>query len=136
MGGTPGFVVVGVGINVRHEPDDFPPELRGAAISLRIASGGDAPLLDVAGRVVPALRACLLGPLAITPAILSALAERDLLRGRAIAVSDPATATERGRGTAAGIAEDGALLLREPSGAVRPIHAGTVRLINDLTADP
>jgi BirA family biotin operon repressor/biotin-[acetyl-CoA-carboxylase] ligase len=31
------FAVVGIGINVRHEPADFPRELRGIATSLRIA---------------------------------------------------------------------------------------------------
>ena len=36
----PAFVVVGIGINVAHFPDDFPPELRETATSLRAASDG------------------------------------------------------------------------------------------------
>ena len=34
QGGLPGFVAVGVGINVSTQPEDFPPELRNRVISL------------------------------------------------------------------------------------------------------
>lgn len=33
------FAVVGVGLNVSHQPDDFPPDLRGSAVSLAMAAG-------------------------------------------------------------------------------------------------
>jgi BirA family biotin operon repressor/biotin-[acetyl-CoA-carboxylase] ligase len=130
-GAAPAFVVVGVGINVLHQLDDFPAEMRAAAASLRTAGAGEISPLAVADRVVPALHARLRGAVAMTPELHAALRQRDLLVGRAIAVSDPSTGEERGRGIAAGIGLDGALLLREPSGAIRPIHAGTIRLTHD-----
>lgn len=34
-----GFAVVGIGLNVGHGPEDFPPELRAAAASVRMAGG-------------------------------------------------------------------------------------------------
>jgi BirA family biotin operon repressor/biotin-[acetyl-CoA-carboxylase] ligase len=36
----PGGVVVGIGVNVNHQPADFPAELRTTATSLRIENGG------------------------------------------------------------------------------------------------
>jgi BirA family transcriptional regulator, biotin operon repressor / biotin---[acetyl-CoA-carboxylase] ligase len=56
----------------------------------------------------------------LDPAELDALRERDWLRGRRLV--SPAA------GRADGIAEDGALLVRDPDGAVRRIRAGTVEL--------
>lgn len=35
------FAVVGVGLNVGHRPADFPPDLRGSAVSLAMAAGRD-----------------------------------------------------------------------------------------------
>lgn len=35
-------VILGVGLNLNHEPQDFPPELRDHAVSLRIISGETA----------------------------------------------------------------------------------------------
>ena len=43
---TPGFVVVGVGVNVLQGPDDFAPELRERAGSLAMAADAGAPALD------------------------------------------------------------------------------------------
>ncbi len=37
--GAPGYAVVGIGININHGRDDFPPELRETATSLRLFSG-------------------------------------------------------------------------------------------------
>ncbi len=40
---TPGFVVVGIGVNVRQQPADFAPELRERAGSLAMALDGSPP---------------------------------------------------------------------------------------------
>ncbi len=43
------FAVVGVGLNVGHGPDDFPPGLQGSAVSLAMAAGrafDPAPLVE------------------------------------------------------------------------------------------
>jgi BirA family biotin operon repressor/biotin-[acetyl-CoA-carboxylase] ligase len=43
-GGTP--LVIGVGVNVNQSEEDFPPEIRGAATSFRLAGGGAVLPLD------------------------------------------------------------------------------------------
>jgi BirA family transcriptional regulator, biotin operon repressor / biotin---[acetyl-CoA-carboxylase] ligase len=128
--GAPAFVVIGVGVNVQHRVDDFPEEIREVATSLRIA-GASASLLEVASRLVPALRALTANEADLAPAALADLGARDALRGRRVTVTDPATGALLGRGTAAGIAPDGALLLRDEDGTLRPLRSGTVRDSND-----
>ena len=49
------FVVVGVGLNVGHRAGDFPEELRGAAVSLRLAAGRDVAVEAVFAALGPAL---------------------------------------------------------------------------------
>ncbi len=41
---NPGFVVVGIGLNVLQQPGDFDPELRGRAASLAMMSRDDVPV--------------------------------------------------------------------------------------------
>ena len=41
---TPGFVVVGIGVNVLQQPEDFAPELRERAGSLAMAADPGTPL--------------------------------------------------------------------------------------------
>ena len=131
-GGAPSFVVVGVGINVRHERGDFPQELRDAATSLRDAAGHAVSVLEVASLVVPRLHDCLRNPAEMSARAFAELRERDSLRGRRVTVSDPSTSAQLGAGTAAGISRDGALLLREGTGEPRPFRTGTVRVSNEL----
>ncbi|MBW3630860.1 MAG: biotin--[acetyl-CoA-carboxylase] ligase, partial [Gemmatimonadetes bacterium] len=131
-GGAPSFLVVGVGINVRHAPADFPEDLRGAATSLRGMAGYSPAVLDVASRLVPRLYECLRNPAEMSARAFTELTERDSLRGRRVTVSDPSTSAPLGQGTAAGIARDGALLLREGTGEPRPFRTGTVRVSNEL----
>lgn len=49
-----GFAVVGIGVNVRHGAEDFPPELRGTAVSCRLA-GVDCSLAQARTAVLAAL---------------------------------------------------------------------------------
>ena len=133
-GGSLGFVIVGVGLNVLHAEEDFPEEIRARATSVRLA-GGQASLAEVASAAVPALRRRLSGPLALGAGGLDELRERDALRGRAVTVTDPREATELARGTAVGFAPDGALLLRDGAGKQHSIHSGTVR-IDDSNSEP
>jgi BirA family biotin operon repressor/biotin-[acetyl-CoA-carboxylase] ligase len=120
-----GFVVAGIGINVLHAENDFPPELRDAATSLRIAAGWAPPRAEVAGAVASAIFRRLAHPPAeLGGAQLDALRERDALVGRRIRV----TGAESLAGTAMGITPAGALLVRTAAGALRTVRSGTVRL--------
>ena len=130
-GETPAFVVVGIGVNVLHGPEDFPAELRSRATSLRMAAAETPSILDVTTALVPRLAAVTRGEGPLQGAALEEMRGRDALLGREITVTDPATGSALGRGTAAGIGADGALLLRDERGTVRPIRSGTVRDSND-----
>lgn len=125
--GRPAHLVAGVGLNVLHAPSDFPEALRATATSVRIASGREPSRREVAAAVVRALAAVARGPLELTAERLAALEARDALRGREVVVTEPSTGAPLAEGTALGIAPDGALLLRSPAGAIRPVHSGTVR---------
>ncbi len=54
-GGRLKYVVVGVGLNVNYDADDFPPELRETAGSLKMALGRSFDLAPVAAAMIEAL---------------------------------------------------------------------------------
>jgi BirA family biotin operon repressor/biotin-[acetyl-CoA-carboxylase] ligase len=119
LAGAEGFVVVGIGVNVRAA--EFPPELRAKATSLALAG---AHTLD-RGQIFVEIAACLqkrleqlaAGALA---AIVDDVARHDALRGRLITVDgEPAVAL--------GLAPDGALRIRRKDGSEGLVNAGDVQ---------
>lgn len=123
--GRGGFVIAGIGINVLHSIDDFAPELRDVATSLRTAAGWGPPRAEVAGAVASALfRRAGDPPAELSGAQLDALRERDVLLSRRVTV----TGAEALTGMAMGITPAGALLVRTQAGALRTVRSGTVRL--------
>ncbi len=119
--GTHG-TVAGIGINVAQRPNDFEPDLRGAAVSLAMASGGPVSRPALAAAVLRNVQVLmrdpptrLVGPLA------DSVAAVDLLEGRPVVVSTGQ------RGRAVGIGSDGSLRVQERDGTVLGIHAGSVR---------
>lgn len=124
-GERPGYVVAGIGINVLHSIDDFPPGLRDTATSVRITAGWEPPRADVAGDVARALlRRVAYPPAELGGSPLEALRRRDALLGRPVRV----TGAEAVTGTAMGMTPTGALLVRTRSGSLRTVRSGTVRL--------
>ena len=127
---TSSYIVVGVGVNVHQQPDDFAPELRPRATSLRLAgvAGGSRPAL--AHDILAGVRA--LGKNAVRPLdreTLDRLAQRDALAGRTVSVDG------RIAGRAHGIAADGGLLVQNDDG-IETIRAGTVRPVAQETNFP
>jgi BirA family biotin operon repressor/biotin-[acetyl-CoA-carboxylase] ligase len=126
--GSPSFVVAGIGINVLHQPADFPGEIRPIATSLRIGAGWAPPRADVAGAVASALARRLAHPPAeLGGALLESMRARDALLGRRVRV----TGGEELDGRAMGVTPAGALLVRSTSGALRTVRSGTVRPIDE-----
>ncbi|MDQ3389231.1 MAG: biotin--[acetyl-CoA-carboxylase] ligase [Gemmatimonadota bacterium] len=125
------FMVVGIGINVGHAPDDFPAEIRERATSLRIAAGWSPARDEVAGALVRGVStlagesAALLGA-----AELEELGRRDPLRGRAVEV----VGAERATGVVMRVTPEGELLVRSSSGVLRRYRSGTVRLLPSALA--
>ena len=128
-----GWAVVGVGLNLTIEPEEFPPELRDTATSLiAAATTHPTPERDRHSIRYPE-------PMAITPAVaamnerlshwigaepdavLAAWRERDVLRGREIA-------WEGGSGVADGIDDRGYLVVVTAAGDRVALGAGEVHL--------
>lgn len=114
-------VVVGIGLDVRHRAEDFPPELRERATSLAI-EGADVSLEAAAAAVLEALE-----PLwaeaqeGDRDAVLAAWSARAAFWGEPVTVRTPA-------GEVTGIAQrldhDGGLVLRLESGIETTVIAG------------
>jgi BirA family biotin operon repressor/biotin-[acetyl-CoA-carboxylase] ligase len=116
----PEWAVIGIGINVSIEPEQFPEDLRWPAVSLghgvtpqQLRRAVDREL----GRWVAAE----------PRAVLDAFADRDVLRGRPIAWEGGPD--ELGRvGIAEGIDERGNLIVRADDGATVALGSGEVHL--------
>jgi len=121
------FAVVGIGVNVNHAPEDFPPELAARAGSLR--GGAAAPPLErprVAAAILRALDA--LYPAAQDERFASIVAEaqrRSTLLGRWIEVRTPGGPLH---GMAEGLEGDGRLRLRDRDGTLFTLSGGEVTL--------
>ena len=108
-----GWAVVGVGLNAATRPEDLPEELRGRATSLGLDRVAPART-----ELLSALDERLLAPRA---SVLEAWRQRDALRGERVR-------WDGGEGVAAGISDDGALIV-EKEGGRTALHAGEVHLL-------
>jgi BirA family biotin operon repressor/biotin-[acetyl-CoA-carboxylase] ligase len=119
-----GWAVLGIGLNLAIARDEFPPELRDTAVSLR-PGGQNSPIGPVSTRgskPLAALNRRLERWLAADEGeVLGAWRERDALRGRAVS-------WEGGSGVADGVDERGFLLVRVGDGDRVALGAGEVHL--------
>jgi BirA family biotin operon repressor/biotin-[acetyl-CoA-carboxylase] ligase len=118
------WAVVGIGLNVDTAEDEFPPELRETATSLRVATGGEidrettvVALFDRLGAWTEAL--------GDSEKVLPAFRERDALYGRTITWTRDAREMS---GEARGIEEDGTLVVFTGDGERVLLDAGEVHL--------
>ena len=122
-------IVAGVGLNVNMTADDFPPELRETATSLRLAAGREVPRTPLLAAFLNHLEPMCDRWLAaddLTP-FLDAYQRLSLLHGHEIRV-------EQSRGTlvgrAQGITPQGELILETPQGIAR-VHSGDAHIQRD-----
>jgi BirA family biotin operon repressor/biotin-[acetyl-CoA-carboxylase] ligase len=113
-----GWAVLGIGLNVATEPEQFPPELGDLATSLRAAAGAAPPVDEVLRAILEALDQRLRDD---PSALLDAWRARDALRGERVRWAG-------GEGVAAGIDDSGSLLV-ETSGGELALGAGEVHLL-------
>jgi BirA family biotin operon repressor/biotin-[acetyl-CoA-carboxylase] ligase len=111
-----GWAVLGIGVNVAVRAEDLPPELAGRAAGLGLEPAAIEPTL---ASLLTALEHRLREDAAAT---LGAYRARDALRGRAVR-------WDHGEGVAAGIDDDGRLLVERADGAVAALDAGEVHLL-------
>jgi BirA family transcriptional regulator, biotin operon repressor / biotin---[acetyl-CoA-carboxylase] ligase len=119
-----GWAVIGVGLNVNTSEDEFPEELGGSAVSLRIAAGRPIDR-DEALDALLARLAEWVARVEDPAGIASAFRERDVLHGERIAWSADGTTRE---GEARGIEDDGALVVFTDAGERVRLDAGEVHL--------
>ena len=118
-------VVIGVGLNVNMEEDDFPPDLRGAATSLRIYAGRAFRRVDVLARLLDAFGTryaeFIEGGFA---SLRDGWDRRDFLRGRRVLLRRQGG---EGWGTADGLDTVGALRFLPDGGpAIESVHSGEI----------
>jgi BirA family biotin operon repressor/biotin-[acetyl-CoA-carboxylase] ligase len=111
-----GWAVLGIGVNAALDLATLPEEVRATAGTLGLDR---AELPQALEALLAALEARLAEPPETT---LAALRERDALAGRSVR-------WEGGEGEGAGIAADGALLVRGADGNVHVLAAGEVHLL-------
>ncbi len=120
------YVVVGIGLNVHHDTQDLPEELRATATSLRLATGRVIPRGDLAAEIYNGLdrwyREFTEGRF---ETILARGRERSAILGSSV---DVLAEDERWSGRAVDLDSDGALLVLEKSGAIRRVVAGDVSI--------
>jgi BirA family biotin operon repressor/biotin-[acetyl-CoA-carboxylase] ligase len=132
--GQVAFVILGIGVNVNLRVADLPPELADTATSLAAVAGAEIPRALFARRLLEALDVWLarfrhegFGPVREAWLRLSGLPGRRL----AVALGASGAATEVVEGSAAGLGDDGALLLETAAGP-RAILSGEVSVLKSL----
>ncbi len=121
-------VVVGVGLNVNVEADEFPEELRDRATSLFAESGRTRDRLSMALSVPAAIvRGCRRYAGDGLAPFDDRLQRWDLLRGRRVTVADD---NHTKSATACGIGERGGLLVEFDDGARTEVVSGEVTIQN------
>ena len=117
------YAVVGIGINCRHRPEDFPPELRHMAASLAMAAQQDVAVCAMAAAMVDALVRMDAQLLTAKEAVLDAYRADCITLGRDVVVVRGDT---KQYGRATDIDAEGALVVRFSDGTVRAVSSGEV----------
>ncbi len=117
----PDWAVIGIGLNLAIEADEFPPDLRWPATSVGGAVSAAAALAEVNQRLASWVDAA-------PRRVLDEFAERDALRGREIRWEGAGSAVPSGAGRAEGIDDKGNLLVVTEDGQCLSLGAGEVQL--------
>ncbi|MGE5850215.1 MAG: biotin--[acetyl-CoA-carboxylase] ligase [Candidatus Methylomirabilota bacterium] len=120
------YVGVGIGINVGHDAQDLPEELRASATSLCLTTGREISRGELAAEIYNRLD-CWYREFSDGryQSILARGRERSAILGSSV---DVLVGDERWSGLAVDLDADGALLVQEASGALRRVLAGEVSI--------
>jgi len=124
-GGGAGFVVVGIGINVNHTPEDFPEELRQTATSLRLEALRETLRPQLAAALLAELEGLSAQLESNFLALREEAARRSSLLGEWVSVR---TGDQMMHGNAEALDEEGRLLLRTSDGTLHCLNAGEATL--------
>lgn len=121
------YVVLGVGLNVNQQPADFPDDLRATATSMLIAAGREFDRAVLLSHLLRHFqRSYETHQVSSFSGVAGEWKAYSGLLGRRIEVR---WGRDRLRGEAADVGEDGELLLRLPSGALRKISWGEASIL-------
>lgn len=123
--GTINGAVIGIGVNVTQQPQDFPEELRDKAISVREA-GAAVPRAAIAAGIITRLDDLFLRQHILSqPAenLIGELTRRSCTIGRRVEVISP---TDQYEALAVAIAPDAGLIVELPDGSRRTVSSGEV----------
>lgn len=120
-------VVIGIGINVNQDSEDFPPDISSIATSLKIEYGRIFNRTELLKKVLVELEGCYQNYLryGFMPFMQGWLQLSDI-KGKNIVVNQPTGVIT---GKCEGIDEEGAILVRKEDGIVSKIMSGDVNLI-------
>ena len=119
--GHPDGLVVGIGINVNHRPEDFPPELRATATSLSMELGHPVDMEELTRALILALDRLYADFPSQKEDYLRRYRAQCLTVGRPVRLITPAQTREA---VALGIDEDFRLLVELPDGTREAVRAG------------
>ena len=121
------FAVVGIGINVNVDTDSFPEDVREIATSVKNETGRTHSRENIVAEILNEMnRWYSFFKKTDREAILSAWRRLTSTLGREVVVT---TGRQTHRGFAESIDDDGVLLLRLPSGEVKKISSGDLRIL-------
>ncbi|MDD5775637.1 MAG: biotin--[acetyl-CoA-carboxylase] ligase, partial [Candidatus Omnitrophica bacterium] len=124
--GSLDFIILGMGLNINMNPDDFDPTLRETATSLKIETGRVHERLEMISRLLALIEKWYkIFLYAGFPGLRETWLRYADILGRRITV---AYKDEFQAGVVTGIAEDGAILMQDKDGAGRRVIAGDVLL--------
>lgn len=123
--GTVNYAVVGIGINCRHTPEDFPPELKDMAGSLSMVTGKPVDAAAVAAAMIEALYSMDQHLLTGKAAIMDRYRAGCVTIGKEVSIH---RFEEVRHGTAVSVDDEGALTVRFPDGHTETVAAGEVSI--------
>lgn len=121
--GSTAYAVIGTGINCNQSMEDFPPELREMAGSIKMVSGREINRALVAARLIDAWYDMSRELLTNQKGILAAYRRDCVTLGRKISVIQKGSIRH---GTALDVDEAGALIVRFEDGTVETVNSGEV----------
>ncbi len=117
------YAIIGVGINVRQQPGDFPEDIRDMAGSLSMIAGKDLPQAKVAAAMMDSLHTMSENLLTGKAAMLDAYKENCITLNQDVVL---VRADEKRYGHAVDIDEEGALIVQFADGHREAVNSGEV----------
>ena len=121
--GTIDYAIVGIGINCCHRQEDFSPEIQEIAASLSMITGHNIDRTKVAAAMMDALYRMDYDLLQKKAEILEQYRQNCITIGQEISL---VRGEEVRHGTAIGVDDEGALVVRFPDGIVQTVNSGEV----------